>query len=114
MAYQSSYELLTNYGFAVLEQLGEEERDYQYNPNDEGDPEAYNDIFFSGVYGGESRPDSAQEFIVYSLELPENAAQLEDEEIWATLSDELNNRFDGWVIDRESNRVYLSAEPPYA
>lgn len=114
MAYQSSYELLTNYGYALLEQLEEDERDYQYNPNGEGDPEAYNDIFYSGVYGGEIDPDSIQDFIVYTLQLPENAAELDDEELWATLSDELNSHFGGWVIDRESNRVYLTAEPPYA
>ena len=114
MAYQSSYELLTNYGYALLEQLEGDDRQHQYNPNDEGDPEAYNNIFYSGVYGGEINPDSAQEFIVYSIQLPENAAELEDDEIWATLGEELDNHFGGWVIDRESNRVYLSAEPTYA
>ncbi len=113
MAYESSYELLTNYGYALLEQLEGEGGEIQYDPHGEGDPESYNDIFYSGVYGGDFNPDQAQDFVVYELELPQDAAELDEEEVWALLSEELNSRFGGWVLDREKNRVYLVAEPSY-
>lgn len=114
MAYQSSYELLTNYGYALLEQLEDEERRVQYDPNDEGDPEAYNELYYSGMYGGDVDLEADQEFIVYSLELPEQTMDLDEDELWATLGAELDNHFGRWAIDRQSSRVYIMSDPPQA
>lgn len=108
MAYRSSYELELDYGFALLEQLEGPHGAYRYRPESD-DGEQYDNIFFSGFYGGSVDPRDPQEFLVYSLEWPEDLEDVDDE-IVETLVGELNSLFPGWVFDRRRGHVYIVAD----
>ena len=108
MTYQSSYELDVDIGFALLEQMEDNDgvRQFRYTP-DHGD---FEDMLLTGVYGGHIDPDTPQEFYVYSIEWPEQLGEA-DEDLLEVLSTELDSLFPGWVLDQNEDKVYVLQDP---
>lgn len=109
MPYRSSYEVDLDVGFALLEQMEDEEGAVHF----ESDPEEdrMNKIYLTGVYGGGVDPDRPQRFYVYSIDWPDELRNEYDEAVLEGLSTELNELFPGWVVDQEEDKVYVLRDP---
>ena len=110
MTYRSSYELDLEIGFALLEQMEDTEgiHSYRHTP-DEGH---FDDILLTGLYGGQVDPDEPQEYLIYSLDWPEQLADRSDQAVLDELSEELDSLFPGWVLDRGEDKVYILRHTP--
>jgi hypothetical protein len=104
MTYRSSYELELEYGFALLEQLEGPEGAYTYRPT--GGDDSLDDVYLEGVFGGHLGSGNERDFLVYSLEWPEDMEEF-DEEVIDRVRQELDGLFTGWVLDEKRRRVYI-------
>ncbi len=109
MTYRSSYELDLEIGFALLEQVETEQGAVHFESDP--DEDRFMNMLLAGVHGGGVDPDSAQQFVVYSIDWPEELADDFDEEIEEGLSSELDSLFPGWVVDPERDKVYVLRDP---
>lgn len=104
MAVQREYSLATESGFAILEQIHGPYADDTF-AHDAGDSRI-DELVMTGVYGGEVALDELENYLVYRLSLPEDMGAEDDEWVEA-ISEQLDELFPGWILDREQGRVYV-------
>lgn len=109
MTYRTSYELDLEVGFALLEQMENEQGAVHFESDPEEDQFA--NMMLTGVYGGGVDPDRPQRFYVYSIDWPDELRDEYDEAVVEGLSAELDSLFPGWVVDREADKVYVLRDP---
>jgi hypothetical protein len=99
--YDDYYEFELAQGLNVMAELAE--ADLEYNPElDQGDP--YSAIYERAIYGGDVDPEDIQHFSVYEVDWP-NTPKPTDEQI-ETLTAELDEQFDGWILGEEGKQLF--------
>lgn len=109
MSYQSSYEVDLEIGFALLEQVEDEEGAVHFESDPEEDRLA--NIMLTGVHGGGVDPDRPQRFYVYDIDWPDELHDVYDEDVVEGLAAELDSLFPGWVVDRDEDQIYALRAP---
>lgn len=104
MSYLSSYEVELEIGFALLEKVeGPQGPEFYQSVPDEG---SFENLLLTGVYGGSVDPEEIQDFLVYSVQWPEDLGEF-DEDLLELLSEELDSLFPGWIYDQKRDRIYI-------
>jgi hypothetical protein len=89
-----------------LERVGDHA--FRTDPNQSYTEAPYEDIYEDAIYGGRADPEADQEFFVYSIDWGEEKPDAESIE---ALGEELNQVFEGWIIDEGGNRVFALRPP---
>lgn len=109
MAYRSSYEVDLDVGFALLEQMEDEEGAVFFESDPQEDQLA--NVMLTGVHGGGVDPDRPQSFYIYTIDWPDELRDEYDEAVLEGLSAELDSLFPGWVVDKDEDKVYVLRDP---